>query len=103
MLTGNRDKIKARKRGQKPTDSRFVLKAGLTPFGCFSPKRRFKNQNLTKTKKQALCFRLLLIYSYSRRESNPHAVKHWILNPTCLPIPPLEHVEYKNKHLINKY
>ena len=31
MLTGNRDKIKARKRGQKPTDSRFVLKAGIEP------------------------------------------------------------------------
>lgn len=28
MLTGNRDKIKARKRGQKPTNSRIVLKAG---------------------------------------------------------------------------
>jgi hypothetical protein len=79
MLTGNRDKIKARKRGQKPTDSRFVLKAGLTSLGFLGDKL------------------------YSRRESNPHAVKHWILNPTCLPIPPLEHVEYKNKHLINKY
>ena len=31
MLTENRDKIKARKRGQKPTDSRFVLKAGIEP------------------------------------------------------------------------
>ena len=31
ILTGNRDKIKARKRGQKPTDSRFVLKAGIEP------------------------------------------------------------------------
>jgi hypothetical protein len=58
MLTGNRDKIKARKRGQKPTDSRFVLKAGLTSLGCFSPKRRFENQKTSKTKKQALCFNL---------------------------------------------
>jgi hypothetical protein len=32
---------------------------GLTPFGCFSPKRRFENQKPTKTKKQALCFSLL--------------------------------------------
>ena len=32
---------------------------GLTLFGCFSPKRRFENQKPTKTKKQALCFRLL--------------------------------------------
>ena len=31
MLTGNRDKIKARKRGQKPTNSRIVLKAGIEP------------------------------------------------------------------------
>jgi hypothetical protein len=37
----------------------FVLKVGLTPFGCFSPKRRFENQKPTKTKKQALCFSLL--------------------------------------------
>jgi hypothetical protein len=35
---------------------------------------------------------------YSRRESNPHAVKHWILNPACLPIPPLELVLGKNRH-----
>ena len=33
---------------------------GLTPLGCFSQKRRFENQKLTKTKKQALYFRLLL-------------------------------------------
>ena len=32
---------------------------GLTPFSCFFPKRRFENQNPTKTKKQALCFSLL--------------------------------------------
>ena len=31
ILTGNRDKIKARKRGQKPTNSRFVLKVGIEP------------------------------------------------------------------------
>jgi hypothetical protein len=31
MLTESRGKIKARKRGQKPTNSRFVLKAGLEP------------------------------------------------------------------------
>ena len=31
MLTGNRDKIKARKRGQKPTNSRIVLKVGIEP------------------------------------------------------------------------
>ena len=31
MLTGNRDKIKARKRGQKPTNSRIVLKMGIEP------------------------------------------------------------------------
>ena len=30
-LTGNRDKIKARKRGQKPTNSRIVLKVGIEP------------------------------------------------------------------------
>jgi len=35
---------------------------GLTPFGRFSPKRRFENQKPTKTKKQAKFFRLLLIY-----------------------------------------
>jgi hypothetical protein len=27
---------------------------------------------------------------YSRRESNPHFRKNWILNPARLPIPPLE-------------
>ena len=31
ILTGNRDKIKARKRGQKPTNSRFVLEVGIEP------------------------------------------------------------------------
>ena len=31
MLTESRDKIKARKRGQKPTNSRFVLKVGIEP------------------------------------------------------------------------
>ena len=30
-LTGNRDKIKARKRGQKPTNSRIVLEVGIEP------------------------------------------------------------------------
>jgi hypothetical protein len=29
---------------------------------------------------------------YSRRESNPHFRKNWILNPARLPIPPLEQV-----------
>ena len=33
---------------------------GLTPLGCFFTKRRFENQKPTKTKKQALCFSLLL-------------------------------------------
>ncbi len=27
-----------------------------------------------------------------RRDSNSHAVKHWNLNPACLPIPPLPRV-----------
>ena len=40
----------------------FLLKIVLTPLGCFLPKRRFENQKPTKTKKQAKCFRLLLIY-----------------------------------------
>ena len=31
MLTDSRGKIKARKRGQKPTNSRFVLKVGIEP------------------------------------------------------------------------
>ena len=31
ILTRNRDKIKARKKGQKPTNSRFVLKVGIEP------------------------------------------------------------------------
>ena len=66
---------------------------GLTPLGCFCSKRRFENQKPTKTKKQAKFFRLLLIYSYSRWESNPHSRKNWILNPARLPIPPLEHLE----------
>ena len=35
---------------------------GLTPLGRFCSKRRFENQKPTKTKKQALCFSLLLIY-----------------------------------------
>ena len=26
-----------------------------------------------------------------RRDLNSHAVKHWNLNPACLPIPPLPH------------
>jgi hypothetical protein len=32
MLTESRGKIKARKRGQKPTNSRFVLKVGIEPL-----------------------------------------------------------------------
>ncbi|RRQ47840.1 hypothetical protein DZC72_15890 [Maribacter algicola] len=33
-------------------------------IGCaFPSKLRFENQNLTKTKKQAICFSLLSIYS----------------------------------------
>ena len=31
MLTGSKDKIKARKRGQKPANSRFVPRAGIEP------------------------------------------------------------------------
>lgn len=26
---------------------------------------------------------------YQRRDSNSHAVKQWVLNPPCIPIPPL--------------
>ena len=37
----------------------ICTQAGLTPFSCFSLKRRFENQKPTKTKKQALCFSLL--------------------------------------------
>ena len=32
-----------------------------------------------------------LAFLYSRRDLNPHERDaHWILSPTCLPIPPLE-------------
>ncbi len=31
------------------------------------------------------------VFKYSRRESNPHSRKNWILNPARLPVPPLEH------------
>jgi hypothetical protein len=43
-------------------NSKRLVIWGFTPFGSFFQKRRFENQNLTKTKKQAFYFRLLLIY-----------------------------------------
>ena len=38
--------------------------------------------------------RALLLFNQKcgRRESNPHTSRHWILNPACLPIPPLPHI-----------
>ena len=42
------------------------------------------------------CLTVFVVHSYLGRESNPHAVKHWILNPACLPIPPPRHVDGKN-------
>src|SRR5690554_3007695 len=30
-----------------------------------------------------------------RRDSNSHAVRHWNLNPACLPIPPLPPIKTK--------
>ena len=61
-------------------------------FAIVPTKRRFEHQNLAQTKKQAICFSLLLMYSYSRWESNPHSRRNWILNPARLPIPPLEQI-----------
>ena len=46
-------------------NSKRLVIWGFTPFGSFFQKRRFENQNLTKIKKQALYFRLLLIYLYT--------------------------------------
>jgi len=43
-------------------NSKRLVIWGFTPFGSFFQKRRFENQNLTKIKKQAFYFRLLLIY-----------------------------------------
>lgn len=36
-----------------------------------------------------------MFYSCERGDSNPHSVKNWILNPACLPIPPLSHLPDK--------
>ena len=45
--------------------------------------------------KKTLLLRRVL---YSRRDLNPHDRNgHWILSPTCLPIPPLEHDWYGAK------
>jgi hypothetical protein len=43
-----------------------------------------------------LQFHSFVVYLYSRRESNPHVLRHWILNPARLPVPPLEQVDGKN-------
>ncbi len=47
--------------------------------------------------------RINRVKKYSRRESNPHVLKHWILNPARLPIPPLEQTGGKNKQIFGNY
>lgn len=50
------------------------------------------NRKLQGNKKRTNQNYLICPMKYSRRESNPHVLRHWILNPTCLPIPPLEQI-----------
>ncbi len=40
---------------------------------------------------------------YSRRESNPHFRKNWILNPARLPIPPLELILNRIANVLNYF
>ena len=62
----------------------------------FSSNEGFKGDEKKGTNQKLLICPL----KYSRRESNPHVLRHWILNPTCLPIPPLERFGLQNYKII---
>ena len=58
---------------------------------------RFSQMVVKKETARPLFNKVMRFSLYSRWESNPHVLRHWILNPTCLPIPPLEQFYWNAK------